>query len=310
MTKRSGKKKNIYEEITGRIIEALEEGVIPWAKPWYAAQYGVHRNALTNRPYRGLNILLLNQIAMAEGFIDPRWITFRGSEKLGGHVKKNEKGVQIIFWKFLPITKQEADICKPQEDVDEKNNSKQNVFPFARPYTIFNVEQCEELDISALTHSEILEPVNKEAEKILTLPNIKHGGDKASYFLGEDVITLPFRETFENLNFYYTTAYHEISHWTGNSSRLNRTFGNRFGDHNYAFEELVAEIGAAFLGAHTSIPFEEMRHPEYVNFWLDIFKKDNRAIFTAAAKAQTSADFVLDRAGIVDIDQESLPEAA
>ena len=119
-----------------------------------------------------------------------------------------------------------------------------------------------------------------------------------------------YRSESKNLNFYYSTAYHEIVHWTGHPVRLQRQFGKRFGDQDYAFEELVAEIGAAFLGASTGIPFEEMRHPGYIDSWLRILKQDNRAIFTAAAKAQTAADFVLDKAGLTAVMEEDIPEAA
>ena len=125
-----------------------------------------------------------------------------------------------------------------------------------------------------------------------------------------DLVLLPNLSAFENSDFYYATGFNEICHWTGHSTRLNRVFGTRFGDLGYAFEELVAEIGAAFLGAHTGIPFEIMRHPEYIHHWLQILKGDSKAIFTAAAKAQHAADFVLDQTGIVPAEDETLPAAA
>ena len=130
------------------------------------------------------------------------------------------------------------------------------------------------------------------------------------YLPTPDLVLLPNRSAFENSDFYYATGFHEICHWTGHATRLNRVFGTRFGDLGYAFEELVAEIGAAFLGAQTGIPFENMRHPEYIHHWLQILKGDSKAIFTAAAKAQHAADFVLDQAGIVRAEEETLPAAA
>jgi len=303
-------KPNIYETITAKIITSLEDGVIPWAKPWDAVKYGVFRNAVTNRPYRGLNTILLNLTAMMQGYVDPRWLTFRNAETLGGNVRKGEKGVTVIFWKFLPKRGQVDDdglIPEPEDD----NGQERKVIPFARAYTVFNVEQCEGLDLPALEPSEVVDQeTNELAEAILTLPVIKHFGGRAFYSPSADVITLPPRSAFENLDLFYGTAFHEIVHHSGHPSRLNRTFGKRFGDRDYAFEELVAEIGAAFLGAHSAIPFEEMRHPEYINSWLEILKGDSKAIFTAAAKAQSAADFVLDKAGLTIILDPPLSAAA
>lgn len=304
--KKNIEKKSIYEEITERIIESLETGVIPWARPWDAAKYGEHRNGLTNRPYRGLNIVLLNLVATMRGFVDPRWLTFRNAEKLGGHVKKGEKGVAIVFWKFLSVKEREGSdsITTPEDD-------EQKVIPYARMYTVFNAEQCEGIELSPLEVPVAFEgQENPDAEKIMALAKMHHGGGRAYYSPSRDCIVMPVREAFENIHFYFSTGYHEAVHWSGSPTRLNRTFGARFGDQNYAFEELVAEIGAAFLGAATGIPFEEMRHPEYINSWLQILKNDTKAIFTAAAKAQTAADFILDRAGLSVTDEEGLPAAA
>lgn len=308
--KTKNEKSNIYEEITEKIIAALEDGVIPWARPWNAVQHGVFRNAITNRPYRGLNIMLLNLVAMLKGFVDPRWLTFRNAAKLGGNIKKGEKGVQVVFWKFFPVQNR-LDDGEMDPETDANDDQERKVIPFARAYTVFNVEQCEGLDLPALDSDDREIPeTNELAEKILALPVINHGGGRACYTPTTDRIFMPHRATFENLDFYYATAYHEVAHWTGHPDRLSRTFGKRFGDQNYAFEELVAEIGAAFLGAHTGIPFAEMRHPEYINSWLKILHADSKAIFTAAAKAQNATDFVLEKAGITDCLEAPLPAAA
>ncbi len=302
-------RKNVYEEVTEKIITALEDGLVPWTRPWDAACYGVFRNAITDRPYRGLNILLLNLAAMMLGYTDPRWLTFRTAEKLGARIRKGEKGVRIVFWKFPSVLEKDD-----QEDTNRTSQTdrEQKVIPFARQYTVFNVEQCEGLTLPSLDPVEevVLNEDNKAAERILAVPVIRHGGGRAAYSPSADRITMPPRSAFDNLDFYYTTAFHEIIHWTGHSARLARTFGNRFGDLDYAFEELVAEIGAAFLGAHAAQPFTEMRHPEYINSWLTILKTDSKAIFTAAAKAQNAADFVLDKAGLAHGEEANLPEAA
>ena len=309
MNKRTDKP-NIYEAITAKIITSLEDGVIPWAKPWDAVKYGVFRNAVTSRPYRGLNTILLNLTAMMQGYVDPRWLTFRNAETLGGNVRKGEKGVTVIFWKFLPKRGQVDDdglIPEPEDD----NGQERKVIPFARAYTVFNVEQCEGLDLPALEPVEIVDQeTNELAEAILALPVIKYLGGRAFYLESADVIILPPRSAFENLDLFYGAALHEIIHYSGHPSRLARTSGKRFGDRGYAFEELVAEIGAAFLGAHAAIPFEEMHHPEYINSWLEILKGDSKAIFTAAAKAQSAADFILDKAGLTSILDTPLSAAA
>ena len=296
-------KPSIYEQITDKIVTALENGVNPWAKPWHTVHSGPFRNALTNRPYRGMNVLLLNLVALSRGHVDPRWLTFRNAEQLGGHVRKGEKGAAIVFWKFLPARNRDGE-TQPDAASDDEQERKQ--VPFARSYTVFNVEQCEGLDLPPLVEEETqgLDECNQLAEQILALPNLKHGGNKACYLPGPDIVLLPHRASFEHNDFYYATGYHETCHWTGHPDRLNRVFGTRFGDLGYAFEELVAEIGAAFLGAHTGIPFENMRHPEYISHWLQILQGDSKAIFTAAAKSQHAADFVLDKAGIAGAQED------
>ena len=302
-------KPSIYEQITGKIVTALENGVNPWARPWHTVHSGPFRNALTNRPYRGMNVLLLNLVALSRGHVDPRWLTFRNAEQLGGHVRKGEKGAAIVFWKFLPARDRDGE-TQPEAAGDDEQERKQ--VPFARSYTVFNVEQCEGLDLPPLDAEELhgRGEDNEPAERVLALAQLQHGGNKACYLPTPDLVLLPNRSAFENSDFYYATGFHEICHWTGHATRLNRVFGTRFGDLGYAFEELVAEIGAAFLGAQTGIPFETMRHPEYIHHWLQIFKGDSKAIFTAAAKAQHAADFVLDQAGIVRAEEETLPAAA
>lgn len=296
----SGKKPSIYEEITNRIVEALEGGVNPWVKPWNS-QAGFHRNAISNRPYRGVNVLLLNLVAMIRGHVDPRWITFKAALENGGRVKKGEHGVQVVFWKFLKMKDKEKTESSETIVLDaEGAEKKDRVIPFARYYTVFNVEQCEGLSVAPLETPQEFDPeaTNPLAEQILTVPDIKHGGDRAAYMPALDQIRLPSRGDFNTLNEYYTTGYHETAHWTSHESRLNRTLGKRFGDQAYAFEELVAEIAAAYLGAHTHVPFDGMQHPEYVQSWLKVLKGDKMAIFTAAGQAQRACDFILAQAGI------------
>jgi len=253
----------------------------------------------------------LGQALAGRGYVDPRWLTYRNAEQLGGHVRKGEKGAAIVFWKFLPARDRDGE-AEADTEAFTDDDQQRRLIPLARVYTVFNAEQCEGLALPPLFEDAIPEinEGNKPAEKILALPHLKHGGSRACYLPGPDLVLLPQRSSFEHDDFYYATGFHEVCHWSGHPERLNRIFGTRFGDLGYAFEELVAEIGAAFLGAHTGIPFADMRHPEYINHWLQILKGDSRAIFTAAAKAQNAADFLLDKAGTVGAEEETLPAAA
>jgi antirestriction protein ArdC len=301
-------KLNIYDEITQKIISAIEDGVAPWRKSWNSVNLGPFRNAVTNRPYRGINTLLLSLSAFSKGFFDPRWLTFNKASELGGRVRKGERGTTIVFWKFL----------ERKENVDEIQNAGNReedlkVIPLARRYTVFNVEQCDGLNFPELTPLENTDPENGNeiAEQILTVATIRHGGDTACYFPGADMIFLPRAADFESMDHYYSTAFHEIVHYTKHPTRLNRDFRLRFKTEQEAraMEELVAEIGAAFLESHARVPFEGMQHPEYIHSWLEVLKGDNRAIFTAAAKAQAAADYVLEQAGISTEAEEEMLEA-
>ncbi len=186
---------SIYEEITAKIITALKDGVNPWAKPLQTVHYGPFRNALTNRPYRGMNVLLLNLVALARGHVDPRWLTYRNAEQLGGHVRKGEKGASIVFWKVLPARDRNGDAADALTDDEQERK----LIPFARSYTVFNVEQCEGLDLPPLVEEEApgVGECNELAEQILALPNLKHGGNKACYLPGPDMVLLPHRSSFE-----------------------------------------------------------------------------------------------------------------
>jgi len=197
----NNQKLSIYEEITGKIINALEDGVNPWAKPWQSVHYVPFRNSLTNRPYRGMNVLMLNLLALARGH-DPRWLTFRNAEQLGGHVRKGEKGASVVFWKFLPA-QGPGRRCGAQCLTDDEQERK--LIPFARSYTVFNVEQCEGLDLPPLVEEKApdKDECNKLSEKILVLPTLKHDGNKACYLPVPDMMLLPNRSSFEHGDFYF-----------------------------------------------------------------------------------------------------------
>jgi antirestriction protein ArdC len=195
------------------IVALPEDGVNPWAKPWQAAHCGPFSNALTNRPYRGMNVLLLNLMALSRGHVDPRWLTYRNAEQLGGHVRKGEKGAAIIFWKFLPARDRDGE-AEADTEAFTDDDQQHRLIPVARVYTVFNAEQCEGLALPSLFEDDMPEinEGNEPAEKVLALPNLKHGGSRACYLPGPDLVLLPKRSNFEHDDFYFCTGYHETLH--------------------------------------------------------------------------------------------------
>ena len=286
--------RNIAEEITNRILEDLRKGVAPWEKPWKGGGgLALPVNAATRKPYRGINIVELWNESARRGFTFPLFLTFNQARELGGTVKKGEHGTQVIFYKKLPREKA-LRLDLPVEEVETLPEDM--TFMVLRTYTVFNLDQTEGLEHLRPK----VEPargflVLEEAERILgeSGARIIHAAlDKACYSPQEDLIVLPFKESFRNSEAYYGTAFHELTHWTGHPSRLNREKGKRFGDKAYAFEELVAEMGAAFLCASLGLPYAT-RHSNYIGDWIQVLTDHNRAIFSAAAKAQAAMDFIL-----------------
>jgi len=286
-------KRNIAEEITNRILEDLEKGVTPWEKPWKAGRgLPLPLNASTGKHYRGINVFVLWNQAIAKGYSTPSWVTFNQANALKGHVRKGEKGTDVVF--FKPISKTKSLNLEDEVLVD------QQTFWVLRTYTVFNLDQVDGLDHLKLK-PEPMEPfvAIEEADGLLidSGAEIIHAPiDQAFYDRKKDFITLPLRESFVSRESFYGVALHEVTHWTGHSTRLNREFGKRYGDQAYAFEELVAEMGAAFLCATCGIPYAT-RHSNYIGDWIQVLKDHKRAIFTAAAKAQAAMDFVLKRTG-------------
>ncbi len=222
-------KRNVYAEVTAKIISQLEAGTIPWRKPWNAAP----ASYISKRPYRGVNVWLLDS-----DYRFPLWLTFQQAKKLGGYVKKGERGTQIIFWNWME--KESVDADTGEEKVKK--------FAILKCYTVFNVGQCEGIDVEIAT----IEPIASAEEIIANYENppaLKIGGDRATYNPKLDVIHIPAMETFESPAAYYSTLFHEHIHSTGHSSRLDRQcmMDIQFGSDEYSEEELIAEMGAAFL---------------------------------------------------------------
>lgn len=286
--------KDLYANVTNRIITALEQGAPPWICPWQDGT-AIPSNLATGKPYRGINVLMLSIEAMAHNYTDSRWLTFKQANELGTHIRKGEHGTPIVFYRLREINDATVDI------VDTDAAAKRSI-PMLKGYTVFNASQLEFLpDRFEVRPSVAWQPIS-EAEMLLSETGavICHGGNRAFYRPSDDIIQLPPSAWFAQPADYYATALHELCHWTGHQSRLNRVLGRRHNIEAYAYEELVAEIGAAFLCAHCSLP-ALLEHASYIDSWLDALRRDKRLIFTAAGAAQKAADFVLGSAIEVEI---------
>ena len=285
-------KADVYTRITDKIVSDLEQGVRTWLKPWNAehAAGRITRPLRHNgQPYNGINILMLWATAVERGFAAPFWMTYRQAIELGAHVRKGEKGSLVVYANTITRTEFDVDTGKEEE----------RDIPFMKGYSVFNVEQVEGLPAHFYAVAEPqLDPVERieHAEQFFaaTSADIRHGGNQAYYAVGSDHVQMPPFEAFRDAESYYATLAHEMSHWTRHPKRLDRDFGRkRFGDEGYAMEELVAELGSAFLAADLGItPEVREDHAAYIGSWLKVLKNDKRAIFTAAAHAQRAADFL------------------
>lgn len=283
-------KKDVYSRVTDTIIAALEQGVRPWMKPWSGTDARVLRPLRHNgTPYQGINVLSLWAEALDKGYASPIWMTFKQAAELGGQVRKGEKGSLVVYANTLHRT--ETDEATGEEATHE--------IPYMKGYTVFNAQQIEGLS-EAYYPAPVprLETIvrNEEADRFFaaTGADIRHGGNNAYYAGGSDHIQLPHLEAFRDSESYYATLAHETTHWTKHKSRLDRDLGRKkWGDAGYAMEELVAELGAAFLCADLDLtPEVRDDHAAYIDHWLGILKADSRAIFSAAAHAQKAAAYL------------------
>ncbi|MBB4263540.1 antirestriction protein ArdC [Bradyrhizobium sp. CIR18] len=290
-------KASLYEEITAHIVADLEAGIFPWARPWGTGggnqACALPRNAATGKAYSGINVLILWGRLFECSFASGRWLTFRQASSLGGTVRKGEHGVTICYAdRFVP-KREEGDASRTSQDLQDADGA---AVPFLRRYTVFNVDQCDNLPDHCLVEAppvpehEIVPQA--EALTIATRADIRIGGAKAFYSPSEDTVHVPPQPAFfEQIN-YYRTLFHELGHWTGHLSRLNRELSGAFGSKLYANEELIAELTAAFVCAALSIE-PTVRHADYLGSWLKVLREDSRAIFRAASKASKAADFLL-----------------
>ncbi|QCO05069.1 ArdC family protein [Azospirillum argentinense] len=292
-TARSGSDRtSLYAEITARIIAELEAGRLPWVQPWgtpaAAAPLGLPRNAATGRAYTGVNVLILWGAVVARGFSGQSWLTFRQALALGGHVRKGERGTTVVYAdRFIP-----DDERRRARDAGEEPQA----IPFLKRFTVFNCAQCEYLpDGIAVAPPPISEGlILPRAEALIRASgvDVRIGGTRAFYSPQHDYVQVPPPQAFFEPVNWHRTALHELGHSTGHASRLNRDLSGSFGSRKYAFEELVAEISAAYLCAAVGI-VPTVRHADYVGAWLEILRGDDHAIVRAASQASKAADYLL-----------------
>jgi antirestriction protein ArdC len=281
---------DLYALITDRIVQALEQGVAPWVRPWSTGIDTLPMNAGTKRVYRGINVVLLALEAQRHGYPRNAWLTYRQASELGGHVRRDQQGVSVVFWRLRHVPAV-ADVYPAEDEHDLPDR----VIPLLRSFTVFNVAQTEGLSPDLMSAPVVAWEPEARAEELLLMSGavIRHGGAQAFYEPGTDEIHLPPKQWFPAGGRYYATGLHELCHWTSHPSRSNRQLGKRFGSSEYAIEELIAEIGSAFLCAHSRIDGQLEHSASYVGSWVKVLRSDARAVFVAATKAQQAADFLL-----------------
>ena len=277
----------IYDQITGDIVSAIEDSrargeKLPWAASWASNL----PQRVTGEAYKGINQLYLGLLGAAKSYQSSYWMTYKQAKSLDAQVKRGSKSARVVYYKSLVI--------------DEGDEPK--TIPMLKSYSVFNADQIDGLDESWYApqvqdrHKDSVISAVENAIKS-TGAKIEHGGNRAYYSHAKDFIGMPDAGQFDSQKSYYATLLHELTHWTGHKNRLDRKVGRKFADQDYAREELVAELGSAFLCGSLGIESEDatMRddHAGYIDSWLHVLKTDSKAIFKAASAAQKAADYVL-----------------
>ena len=288
--------RDIYQEVTDRMVAALEKGTVPWRKPWSSRKSGALQNLITGYRYRGINVLLLTLSAWENGFSSPYWLTKNQIIEAGG--TWSGKGTQITLWRRILVT-----------EIDEQTRQPvKKVIPLLKHFYVWSYEQTEGVKLP----KKVVEAQNtettfehtpiEEAEAVVDRyaadggPQIRYvDADRAFYVPATDILTVPPRTAYANQDEYYATLFHEMGHSTGHESRLARKYGTQFGSHDYGREELVAEMTSAFLQAETGIESAESNSAAYLQSWIRTIKEDTKAVVVAAGAAQRAADLILGR---------------
>jgi antirestriction protein ArdC len=302
---------SLYDEVTNRIVAELEAGRFPWVQPWgrasasgaAGAAVGLPRNAVTGRAYAGINVLILWGALIEQAYPSQGWLTFRQCRDAGGCVRKGERGTTIVYAdRFTP----EAEKARAADTGDAAR-----AIPFLKRFTVFNRAQCDGLPASLVP-----DPVPLSARQVVPVGeeliaasgiDMRIGGDKAYYVPSLDFVQLPPQPAFFHPIDFYRTAFHELCHASGHGSRLARKLDNEFGSKDYGHEELIAELGSAFLCARLGI-VPTVRHADYLGCWLDTLRADSRAIFRAASAAGKAADWLLARRDAASSPRQLAPD--
>ena len=285
---------DLYQSITDRIVAQIECGAADYRMPWHSRKHGASELTLprnvTGRAYRGVNVPVLWATAAALGYESPVWATYKQWQERGAQVRKGEKATMVVFWKAYKVEHDGTD--------DDEGDDTRLV---ARAYFVFNAAQVDGFDADKIGKPEASAEDLSESERIASADRffaaagsiVRHRGNRAFYTPSGDFIQMPQFGQFVDAQAYYSVLGHEHVHWTGAKTRLDRDFGGRFGSEAYAFEELIAELGAAYLCATLGLSNEPRPdHAAYIASWLKVLKGDKRAIFTAASKAQAAADYL------------------
>lgn len=286
---------DVFQMVTDRIIDHLENGVVPWRKPWrIAAADGMPTNIVSGKQYRGVNILVLGSAPYGSHL----WMTYNQAKKLGGNVKRGERGYPVVYWKFLE---------KPETDSEGNETGNMKRIPMLRHFTVFNLEQCENVKLpkkfvpEETTSEPAFNPIEcceAVVENWQDKPAIDHQAqDRACYYPSRDQVLMPKPEQFETPEEYYNTLFHELSHSTGHAKRLNRdgvAKPNFFGSHEYSREELIAEFSAAMISGHCEIEQVTIENSAaYIKSWINALKNDKKLLVTASSRAEKSARMIL-----------------
>jgi antirestriction protein ArdC len=279
---------DVYQTVTDRIINLLEQGTVPWRKSWSAGG-GMPKNLVSKNEYRGVNVFLLS----AMPYSSPYWLTYKQATDLGGHVKRGEKSTPVIFWKMLD-----------KHNSDQEDDNATGKIPMLRQYHLFSAEQCEGITVPPDSEETVnlFTPIER-AEQIVSgytdCPSIHYGGNRAFYRPSEDRVQMPHKHTFEKSEAFYQVLMHELSHSSGAKHRLARkevVERNEFGSDDYSSEEICAELSASMLCAVAGISNETIElSASYIDGWLSVLRQDKKAIVVAAARAQSAADYILGR---------------
>ncbi len=281
---------DVYQMITDMIIEQLEKGTVPWARPWNGPG-GFPKNLISGRGYRGINLFVLGHFASVYG--SPYFLTFNQAKRLGGNVKKGSKGIPVVYWKFLIYKDKNGD-----DDADGKT------IPMLKHFTVFNLNQVENMPEKYLPKEEeestiVFNPIAVAEDFVngwTDCPEIRHGGNRA-YYSAANYVQMPDQESFKASERYYSTLFHELVHATGHSDHLGRhamQASHQFGSKDYSFEELVAEMGSGYVAGLLGIDNDIEQSASYINGWLKTFKADKKVLMKAATQSQKAVEYMVD----------------